>query len=145
MPPSITLTQEQIDKIESEMFEKDDMLSDSEVQLLAQKVNEKINLPFLKEEKEFIVFFKIIKFIDKALYQLLPNEYYGLIKDATDGISREEARIIIKRLTPLVNNVINIPILTEKQEALAIEIVLKLIVNAMVKGNRIAGATVTSL
>lgn len=140
--PTITLTPQQITEIRNEMYKQEEMLTDLEVQALAQKVNEKINLPFLKEDKEFIVFFKIIKFIDKALYQLLPNEYYGLIKDATDGITREEARIIIKRLTPLINDVINIPIMSEKQEALAIEIVLKLIVNAMVKGNRIQKAPV---
>lgn len=137
---TIVLTPEQIEQINADMYEQKDMLSDDEIQVLAQKVNERINLPLLSEEKEQIVMFKIIKFMDRALYKLLPNEYYQLIKDATDGISPDEAKLIIRRLTPLINNVINIPVLTEKHEAKVIELLLSLIVNAMVKGNRLVEA-----
>ena len=130
----ITLTTSQLEQIKRDMNEQVEMLSDAEVNALAQKVNKAINLPFLGEEKEFTVFVKLIKWIDKQLYQLLPNEYYKLVKDATDGVSKEEALEIEKRLTPLINNVVNIPILTEKQEGRLISLVLKLIINAMIKG-----------
>ena len=65
---------------------------------------------------------------------MLPNEYYELVKDTSDGISKEEAVKIEERLTPLINNVVNIPILTEKQEEKLIGLVLSLIINAMIKG-----------
>jgi hypothetical protein len=65
---------------------------------------------------------------------LLPNEYYELVKDATQGISKEEAAKIEERITPLVNKAVNIPVLSEKQEEKLISLVLGLILNAMVKG-----------
>ncbi len=130
----ITLTSTQLDQIKKDMDDQVTMLTDAQVNALAQKVNKEINLPFLVEEKEFIVFAKLIKWVDKQLYQLLPNEYYELVKNSTDGISKEEANTIEKRLTPLINNVVNIPVLTEKQEAKLIGLILGLIIKAMVKG-----------
>lgn len=130
----ITLTKSQLLQVQKDMNENVAMLSDAAVNALAQKANKAINFPFLNEKKEFIVFVKVIKWVDKQLYQLLPNEYYALVKDATDGISKEEAIKIEERVTPLINNVINIPILTEKQEGKLISLLVGLIINAMVKG-----------
>ena len=112
----IKLTPEQLTQIKKDMNEKVEMLNDAEINALAQKVNKAVNLPFLNEEKEFVVFAKIIKWVDKQLYQLLPNEYYELVKDASDGISKEEAIKIEDRLAPIINNVVTIPVITEKQE-----------------------------
>jgi len=130
----ITLTKTQLEKISTDMNDQVEMLTPEEVNALAMKVNKAINLPFISEEKEFVVFVKIIKWIDKKLYQLLPNEYYELINDATNGISKEEAMIIEERVTPMINNIVNLPVLTEKQEEKLISIILGLIINAMVKG-----------
>ncbi len=130
----ITLTKQQLNQIKKDMDKRVEMLTDAEINAIAQKVNKAINLPFLNEEKEFIVFGKIIKLVDRQLYRLLPNEYYELVKDASDGISKEEAVKIEERLTPLINNVVNIPILTERQEEKLIGLVLSLIINAMIKG-----------
>ena len=131
---TISLTQEQLDQIKKDMDKKVDMLSDAEINALAQKVNKEINLPFVSEEKELQLMAKFIKWIDRELYQLLPNEYYELIKNSSDGISKEEAAEIERRLTPLINNVVNIPVLSEELEAKLIGLVLGLIINAMVKG-----------
>lgn len=133
----ITLTQVQLDQIKNDINEQVEMLTDAEVNALAQKVNNAINFPFLNEEKEFVVFAKVIKWVDKQLYKLLPNEYYELVKDATDGISKDEAIKIEERLTPLINNVINIPVLSENQEAKLISLVLSWIIKAMIKGNKL--------
>jgi DNA-binding MarR family transcriptional regulator len=130
----ITLTEAQLDKIRKDMDEKVEMLTDKEVNQLARKVADKTGLPFLDEERECVVFSKIIRWIDKQLYRLLPNEYYELVKDATDGISEEEAKQIRERVTPLVNDVVNIPVVPEKVEGLIIGTVIDLIINAMVKG-----------
>jgi uncharacterized Fe-S cluster-containing radical SAM superfamily protein len=130
----IKLTKSQLKKIKKDMDKKVEMLTDAEINAIAQKVNKVINLPFLDEEKEFIVFGKIIKLVDRKLYHLLPNEYYELVKDSSDGISKEEAAKIEERLTPLINSVVNLPVITEKQEEKLIGLVLSLIINAMVKG-----------
>ena len=132
--PGITLTQKQLEQIRKDMDKDIELLSIEEVNALAQNVNKAINLPFIKEEKEFVVIVKVIRWIDRQLYKLLPNEYYGLVKNLSDGISKEEAQILEERLTPLINNVINLPILTERHEEKLIGLVLGLIINAMVKG-----------
>lgn len=128
------MTSEQLSKIKADMNQKVEMLNDAEVNALAQKVNGAINLPFLNEKKEFVVFAKIIKWVDKQLYKLLPNEYYELVKDASDGVSEEEAEEIKCRLTPLINNCVNVPVITENMEAKLINLILDLIIKAMVKG-----------
>ena len=139
-----TLKQSQLDQIREDMNEQVEMLSDAEVNALAQKLNAAINLPFLEEEKEFIVFAKVIKLVDQQLYNLLPNEYYALVKDTTEGVSEEEAKIIKERLTPVINSAINIPVLTEEQEAHLIGLLLGLIINAMVKGFKLEAIEPTS-
>ena len=132
--PEITLTKEQLQKIQEDMFKTEEMLTDAEINAIAQKVNKSVNLPLINENKEFVVYVKIIKWIDRRLYQLLPNEYYKLVKNTTDGISEQEAKLIEKRITPMINNFVNIPVLTEKQEGKLIGLVLGIIIKAMIKG-----------
>jgi len=131
---TITLTKEQLQQIQSDMFWQSHMLTDAEVNALAHKVNNAINIPFLGEEKEFIVYHKIIRWIDTQLYNVLPNEYYELVHNAHDGISREEANQIVDRVSGLINKVVNIPIVPEAVEGLIISMILGIIVHAMVKG-----------
>lgn len=131
---TITLTKEQLQQIQSDMYWQSHMLTDAEVNALAQKVNSAINIPFLGEAKEFIVFVKIIRWIDTQLYNVLPNEYYELVHNSHDGISREEASQITDRVSKLINKVIDIPIVPEAVEGLIINMVLGIIIHAMVKG-----------
>jgi hypothetical protein len=138
---TIVLTKEQMDSIRMDMDQKCEMLTDAEVLALAQKVNEAINLPFLGEEAELKVFVKIVRFVDKELYKLLPNEYYELVHNATDGITKEEADEIINRLTPLINSVVNIPVIPEVLEGKLIELILRLIINCLIKGSKLDETT----
>lgn len=131
---TITLTQEQIQQVMTDMYYQSSMLTDEQVNTLARKINKSINLPFLGEEKEFIVIFKIIKWIDSQLYNLLPNEYYRLVHDAHDGISVEEANRILVRITPLINKVVNIPVVPEVLEEMLIRTILEVIIRSMIKG-----------
>lgn len=130
----IALTDLQLEQIKTDMDEICEMLTNEQVMVLANKVNKKVNIPFLSEDKEFTVFFKIIRWIDKELYKLLPNEYYALIHDSSDGISEDEAENLKSRLVPLINKVIDIPILPEGVEAFVIDLILGLIINAMIIG-----------
>lgn len=134
---TLELTKEQIAKIKQDMSLQTEMLTDEEVNALATKVNEKFSLPLLSEEKEFIVFAKIIKWIDRQLYALLPNEYYELIHNAHDGLSPEEVIKIRTRVTPLINSLVDIPVLTEGIEELVIGFVVDAILTAMTKGLKI--------
>ena len=130
----ITLTPEQMESIRNDYFMKVSMLTDAEILLVANKVNNVVNLPFLNEEKELIIIVRVIHWIDCKLYRLLPNEYYQLIRNSADGISQDEADLIVSRITPLISNLIDIPYIPESLEKRIIALVLSLIVNAMIKG-----------
>ena len=132
--PEIKLSKSQLNKMKADMNVQEEMLTDGEVNAIALQVNSVINLPFLNEEKELIVIGKAVRWVDQKLYQILPNEYYELIKGATDGVSKSEAAQIEDRLSPLINDHINIPVLSEKQEEKLISLILGIIINAMVKG-----------
>lgn len=132
---TITLTEEQRQKIVKDAEETKMLLTDEEVEKIASKVNEKINLPFLSEDKEQIVFVKIVRLLDRSLYTLLPNEIYECIRMAQDGIDSEEAETIKTRITKAINNLVNLPFLTENQEEILFGIVIGIIINAMMKGN----------
>ncbi|MFK7757898.1 MAG: hypothetical protein AB8B53_13290 [Flavobacteriales bacterium] len=128
-----TLTTRHFKQIDKDM-KGSNMLSDSEILAIAHKVNAVINLPFVREEKELVVFVKLIKKLDEKLYELLPNEYYQLIRDAEDGISADEAESMEEAVTKAINKKINIPILSERLEAKLISLVVGIIINAMIKG-----------
>ncbi len=134
--PLLTLTMELLKKGKI-MNTFVDVLSEQEIAILAHRVSKVIDQPFIDKERDLLIFTKIIKGIDRELYQLLPYDYYMLVKDETEGVSREIAEEIERRVIPIIINEINIPILNERQKEKIIGIIIGLIVNAMVKGFKI--------
>ena len=133
------LTVAELTKIVEDAKKRTEMLTDEEAAALATKVNEKVNIPFILDEKaEFIIIFKAVKFVDAELYKLLPNEYYELIHNATDGISEAEADLMIERLVPLICAAVVLPYVPKQLEEYIIKLILHLIVKALVKGKNIA-------
>ncbi len=128
------MTEEQVQRIWAGTERRGDLLSPEEVKTLAAKLNEHINIPFLGEEKEAVVLIKIIKLVDTFLHSVLPEEVYELVKSTTDGISKEEAITIKKRLTAWINKSVNIPYLPEGIEEAVFGILVGLFVDAMKKG-----------
>jgi hypothetical protein len=129
----ITLTQAQRDKVLKDMNETIEMLSNEEVEAIASKLNEEINIPFIKEGTEQTVFVKTVKLIDRLLYKNLPNELYVLVKDSTDGISDDEAENLEKILASRINKKFDIPYVPEWVEEEILKLTLSIIINAMRK------------
>ncbi len=130
---SIVLTPEQRANILLDADRKIEMLSEEELEAIATQLNEVINIPVIGEAKEQVVLVKLVKMIDRYIYQRMPNEIYELVKKTSDGISDEEAQLIEQRLATGLNNNINIPYLTEGMEQRAFEFVIKIITNALRK------------
>jgi ribosomal protein S13 len=131
---TLTLDKQSLERMDADMNKKAEMLTDEQVNAIAQMVNNAVNLPLLGEKAEFVVFAKIVRMLDKKLYEVLPNEYYELINDASNGISEEEAAKMEERLTNLLNEKVNIPFISERKEAILIGIVIGQVVRAMVNG-----------
>lgn len=132
------ITEKAFSEIEKDMNEQTTMLSNEQINALAKEANDFINLPVIGEKLELIILAKVIRLIDKKLYQLLPNEYYKLINNMHDGLSAEEAAMMEIRLTKVLNQNINIPFISEKNEADLIGFVLSQIIKAMLKGATLA-------
>jgi ribosomal protein S13 len=135
---TLTLDKQSVERINADMNEKVEMLSDEQVNAIAEMVNNAVNLPLLGEKTEFVVFAKIVRMLDSKLYELLPNEYYELINDASNGITEEEAAKMEERLTKLLNEKVNIPFISERKEEILIGIVIGQIIRAMVKGFKLS-------
>lgn len=110
-----------------------EMLSDEEVEVLASKLNKKIDIPFIPEGTEQVIFVKTVRQFDRLLYQSLPNELYGLVKNASAGISEKDAEALKLVLGTRLNNRIDIPYVPEWVEQEIFELLLDLIVKAMRK------------
>jgi len=130
---SITLTDEQRAQIVSDMDTEIEMLSSNEVEMLATRLNEKIDIPYIDDKAEQLIMVKIVKKIDRLLYRKLPNEIYGLVKNSHDGISDEDARQLKSVLATRINKEFDIPYISEWIEQEILEISIGLIVNGMRK------------
>ncbi len=130
---SITLTDEQREQIVNDMDVQIEMLSADEVEVLATKLNEKIDIPYIKEGTEQTIMVKIVKKIDRLLYRKLPNEIYGLVKNSSDGISDEDARQLKAVLATRINKEFDIPYIPEWIEQEILEMAIGLLVNGMRK------------
>lgn len=111
------------------------LLNKSESIKIAERLNEKVSLPFLSEPKEQAVLLKIILKIDNYLYESLPNEIYELIHNIDEGFDDSEAAQLAARLSKQAHDDISLPFLTSHVEYYSITFVLTLIINAMREGS----------
>jgi len=127
------LTEKQFKALLDDYFkpaEKRSNMSDEEIKDLAKTLNEKINVPIINETGEEKILIKVVIKVDRFLYNNLPNEFYSLVRDMNNGIDDEEAKRLIKRLSKLANQHINIPYLPEFAEFIAIRLIIGVIINA---------------
>ncbi|HKI87834.1 MAG TPA: hypothetical protein VKA38_02320, partial [Draconibacterium sp.] len=110
--------------------EKRKRMTDEEIKDLAHRLNEKINIPLVKETGEEKILIKIILKIDTFLYDHLPNEFYDLIRTTDNGITKAEAKSLVRRLTKMANKKIDIPYLPEAAEHFVFKFIIGIIVRA---------------
>lgn len=143
MPTIEELTQEQFIGLLDEYFAAPEhryKMTSEEIFDLARRLNQKINVPIIRESREEKILVKIVMKIDTFLYDHLPNEFYDLARDLDRGIDDEEAKRLIKRLAKLANRKIDIPYLPEKMEFIAIRFIIGVVVNGSRKNWDLARA-----
>jgi len=112
-----------------------EILMPMQIFTIAGKIDDQIKFPKLETNEKYKVICKIIKKIDRAMYTILPNEYYDLINIEKKGIENKEAEVMKQRLVNVLCKNVDIPVLTEYDETKFIEIVVNSITQAMIKGN----------
>lgn len=127
------LTTEDFKELLSEFYAKPkrrNKMTEEEIKDMAQRLNKKINVPIINETGEEKILIKIILKIDNFLYDNLPNEFYALVRDVKKGIDNKEARRLVRRLTRLANEKIDIPYLPEVAEHFALKFVIGIIIKS---------------
>ena len=127
------LTEDQFKNLLDEYFAKPDKrskMTDEEIKDLAQRLNDRINVPIISETGEEKILIKIVMKIDRFLYDNLPNEFYDLVRSSDKGIDDDEAKRLIIKLSKLANKHIDIPYIPAQMEYIAIRYILSIIINA---------------
>jgi len=113
-------------------------LTEKQIEVIVKTVLKIFPIPeFIKDVFEMILI-KIIKWIDKELYKLLPNEVYDLINHKEKGLNEEEYKVLFKRLVKMINEKVNLPFLNENQEKQLIKTILEIILKAMQIGKSLS-------
>jgi len=134
--PGITLSTTQLALLDRDMNGLE-ILMPIQIFSIADEIESQIRLPKLPTNERYKVICKIIKRIDRVMYQFLPNEYYELINFEDKGIKIQEAEIIRQRLVNSVIEKMPIPILTEFDEEKLIQIVVNKITESMTEGKKL--------
>lgn len=119
------------------------IITDAQIDGIAVKINGFIDIPGLSEETEQEIFRGAVNVItlaiETAVKAYLPNSLVNFLTDAAHGIDSDKSYVWIDRLTNYVNAVVNIPLLSEEQEAALIRAVVTIVVKGMTKGSTLAG------
>jgi len=105
-------------------------LTEEEIIDLAKRLNERIKVPIIDETGEEKILIKVILRIDTFLYDNLPNEFYDLVRSSDKGIDEKEAKRLVRRLTKMANDKIDIPYIPEIAERFAIKFIIGLVIKA---------------
>lgn len=109
--------------------EKRQNMTMEEIKDLAERINERINIPLVRETREEKILVKVILKVDTFLYNHLPNEIYDLVRSIDRGIDDDEAKRLIKSLAQLANRKINIPYLPEGVEYKIFRFIIAIVIN----------------
>lgn len=139
----ISLSDDQFNGLKKAFFAKKGarhLLTKPETLRIAERLNEKVSLPFLSEAKEQAVLVKMVLKIDNTLYETLPNEIYELIHNIDEGFDDSEAAQLAARLSKQCHTTTRFPFLADHIEYYSVTFVLTLLINAMREGSDIEHA-----
>lgn len=116
------------------------MLSEAQINYIADKLNQKINIPIVGEKFEKKLIVKGLEKVNAELEDHLPPEWAQLLDDVSDGIepgSPADLASIKKNLVDFLNKKINIPIIGENAEAKLLSMAIDIIFDALQKGHKL--------
>lgn len=94
------------------------MLNEKQIDALADKLNEKLNLPLVGEGTEKQILTTALNQLNQVLAGKLGEELRAIIQPLVDGTATPEEAVTLKaKAVELLNNKINIPVVGEDTEA----------------------------
>ena len=113
------------------------LLTDQERKQFATLINALIDIPLVSEDMEQVIFEHALGIIDAVLRDTLPVIFHEMMRDAERGIDKDQAQDFADRLVVSVNRQVDLPYLTEEQEAQLLRTVVNPLVKAMTQGKRL--------
>lgn len=135
--PLLSLTKELLEEKLLATDESNELLTDSDVDMLAARVKHAVGKLYFGEEQDRVLYIKIIKYVDYELYKLLPHEYYVSTKNENYGLTNYLASELMHKISPFILNEINVPILNEYQKEKVVLVILDIITQALVMGTNL--------
>ncbi|MCG6190519.1 hypothetical protein [Maribellus maritimus] len=116
------------------------MLSNEQVVYIANKINEKVNLPVLGEKAEFFIIKKAVTKVLDILEDEIPEEYLDFLEDTAKGFDPEQGaniQLIKDNVVEFVNQKVNIPLLNEETEKEVFGVAIDVLIDAMTKDKKL--------
>lgn len=117
------------------------ILNEHQIDTIAEKLNEKINLPLLGEKAEKAILLMGIRKVLEVMEENMPPEFSQFLTNAAEGFepsseaSLKEAKA---NIVTFVNKKVNLPIIGERAEKQLFQAVVDLLFDAMKKDNSLA-------
>jgi hypothetical protein len=113
------------------------VLQTDEQKRVAVLVNAVVDISLVSEEVEQLIFEHAVMIIDRALDDILPQLFKEFLRDREKGIDKDQARRFGDRLVKSLNKKVDLPYLTEAEEARLIRTVVDPIIKGMIQGKRL--------
>jgi len=116
------------------------MLSNEQVIFIANKINEKVNLPILGEKAEFFIIKKAVTKVLDVLDDEIPEEYLDFLEDTAKGFDPEQGanvQLIKNNIVSFVNKKVDIPLLSETTENEVFSTLIDVMFEAMIKNKKL--------
>ncbi|SFE70220.1 hypothetical protein [Thermoflexibacter ruber] len=112
------------------------MLSPTQINQIADKINSKVDLPLLGENQEKQLFMTVINQIANLLSTTMPKQYQAMLNDPKQGIETNEANKIGNELMQQITSKVNMGMLGSVGKSIATSFV-ETIVAGLQKGGKI--------
>lgn len=100
---------------------------------LAQLLDKKFNLPLVRGQREYRVWIKFVTAIDEIITARVQDEYLAAMNDPDFQIEEEFVAALKENLTPILSDLLSVPILPGPLKRKMINLILEVIVGALAK------------
>ncbi len=108
------------------------ILTVSQREAFATKLNKEINIPLVRERREQVIFRKIVDSADKHMGKYIPDEYLEAITSRNISVEELVTDALQENLTPLLASLIPLPMFPRSLKEQIIDLIIKWIVDAMI-------------
>ncbi|MCV6585908.1 MAG: hypothetical protein OIF47_10280 [Marinibacterium sp.] len=106
-------------------------LSETQQVKLAEFLDKKINLPFIRNQNEPAIFLKAVRAMDRTIRQYTPDEILRASQAPDLQIEDIIAQALKDNLVPLLSDLLRIPMLPREIRDRAVELAVDVIVSAL--------------